>query len=169
MCKEAVHAPLQKISKRLNPESTKKTLVSECSHTHKKTDNHHQEHDDHPVKAHPKKETGVHYQHPHPESDYQHHLHDDVISLAHRHHDHQHLPHQQHQSSVRAHSCHAGDGHNHGEAMPIAGAISSLPMMKPTFSGGGHHHHEGEHEHCPNCDEHLVDNDCPKCGYKHQH
>jgi hypothetical protein len=167
MCKEAVPRPLLKMNKSYTSEPTKKPS-SECSHTHKKAGNHH-EHDDHPTKAHPKKDTETNHQHAHHETEHQHHLHDDVVSLAHRHHDHQHLPFMQQQAAARSHSCHAGDGHNHGESVSKGGTISSMPFIKPSFGGGGHHHHEGEHEHCPNCDEHLVDHECPKCGYKHQH
>lgn len=110
--------------------------------------------------------------HHHHESSDDHASHDDVISLAHQHHDHPHtiqLP--QGMAGFRQNACHAGDGHDHGGGQSVS-AFSGLSAAPLKLSGGGAHHghhHEGEHEHCPNCDEHLVDDECPKCSYKHHH
>lgn len=170
MCKESVHfnIPLRKKLKALS--------IQEIS----KVDNHHH-HDDSEEKAHnhcqdQEKAHTHHYKHEniqahmhaqtHEYNPEVHTQHDDVVSLAHRHHDHSHPIHlQQGGAGFRQHTCHAGDGHDHGAAPVLKGAA---PLLSPSF-GGGHHHEEGEHEHCPHCDEHLVDEKCPKCGYKHQH
>ncbi len=126
----------------------------------------HHHHDDHLDKAHINEEKANAHQHDH--SEHRHHLHDDIVSLAHRTHDHQHLPLTQNQAQVRAHSCHAGDGHDHGVSTTVVKSLGSMPIGRPmSGSSHQHHHEEGEHEHCPKCDEHLVDDKCSACGYEH--
>ena len=176
MCKEVSHLPVRitripssRFSHLKRAGSEKERVPQEpkvCSH---EKDKHHR-HDDLQTKAHEVVAGSTehdHSHHDHSHHDHKHHLHDDVVSLAHRHHDHQNLPLMQQQAAARSHSCHAGDGHNHGETAVSTGRMSGITMLKPVGGNSANHHHEDEHEHCPKCDEHLVDNDCPKCGYKH--
>lgn len=193
MCKESVHFVLKKVASLPSPQpsplkgkgvlggerellkkekgvvGSKGLIEEDLLHKHHHSDDKHHCHDDDEKIAHKHEENHLldhHHEHENP----QHHLHDDVVSLAHRHHNHQHLPLMQNQAQARAHSCHAGDGHDHGSTPSVGESRMSVgPLPGLNKSSASHDHSDGEHEHCPKCDEHLVDHDCPKCGYQEQH
>jgi hypothetical protein len=155
MCKEKIHFPVKTLKVgELPPRG--------CRHEVKKPDAEHHHHDDAENKAHANyNHTKNHIHHHTNEHTHQHH--EDVVSLA-----HQHPIHLQSGTALfRQSACHAGDGHAHGSSRQVS-AIGFSPPIGRVSLGGGHHHPEDEHEHCPKCDEHLVDDKCEKCGYEHK-